>query len=337
MSSLFNISFAHPLWLLLLTVIPIYFILLKKRNKVRNFKLGIPEVDKEKLTSRNWKSILFRLLPLLFFSGFALLAIAMARPQQQFQKQKISNEGIDIVIALDVSLSMLSKDFEPDRLTAAKNVILDFIEQRPTDRIGLTIFEGESYTASPPTLDHKVLYQIIAGIQNGTVEGGTAIGMGLSTSINRLKKSDAKSKIVILLTDGSNNSGIVDPIEAADIAATFGIKVYTIGVGSNGMVKSAVGRNLRNEVIYRNAYVNIDEDLLTDISESTGGYYFRATDNMELASIYEKINQLEKTEFDSTTLVRKEEKYHTFLLSGLLCLLIHFVLSFSIFRNIYTA
>lgn len=337
MNSLFNISFAHPLWLLLLAAIPFYFILLKKRNKVKNFKLGIPEVNRERLKHLNWKSLLFRFLPFLFFLGFTLLTIAMARPQQQFQKQKVSSEGIDIVIALDISLSMLSKDFEPDRLTAAKKVILDFIQQRPSDRIGLTIFEGESYTASPPTLDHKVLFQIISGLENGTIESGTAIGMGLSTSVNRLKKSNAKSKIVILLTDGSNNSGIIEPLEAADIASTFGIKVYTIGVGSTGVVKSAVGKNMRNQVIFRNAYADIDEDLLTEISESTGGAYFRAKDNMELAGIYDKINQLEKSEFDSTTLIRKEENYRGFLLSGLLCLLIHFVLSFTLFRNIYTA
>ena len=322
MNSFYLISLAQPLWLLLLTAIPVYFLFMRKKRKAENFRLGIPEADKEKIKARNWKSILYRALPFLFFGGFTLLTIAMARPQQKFQKQKITSDGIDIVIALDVSLSMLSKDFNPDRLTAAKNVILSFIEERPTDRIGLTIFEGESYTASPPTLDHKVLYQIIGGLQNGTVESGTAIGMGLSTSVNRLKNSDAKSKIVILLTDGSNNSGIVDPLEAAEIATTFGIKVYTIGVGSNGVARSAVGRNYRGDVVFQNAQVVIDEELLTEIANETGGAYFRATDNMELANIYDRINQLEKSEFDSTTLVRREEKYTGFLLSGLILLLV---------------
>jgi Ca-activated chloride channel family protein len=337
MNSFFTISFAQPFWFLLLAAIPLYFILLKKRNKAKNFSLGIPEVSRDKLKVSNWKSILYRLLPFLFFAGFTLLTVAMARPQEKFQKQKITSDGIDIVVALDISPSMLAKDFEPDRLTAAKKVILDFIEQRPSDRIGLTVFSGESYTASPPTLDHKVLYQIIGGLEYGTMENGTAIGMGLSTSVNRLKDSKAKSKIVILLTDGSNNSGIVNPKEAGEIAATFGVKVYTIGVGTNGVALTPYRRNYRNELIFKNAKVEIDEELLTDIAEMTGGAYFRATDNMELVQIYDKINQLEKTEFDSTTLVRKEEKYTGFVLSGLILLLIHFTLSFTLYRNIHSA
>lgn len=329
-----NISFAHPWWLLLLGIIPLYFVLRKKLKEGQFFKIGIPEVNKDKININNWKSILFKLMPFLFFLGFTLITIAMARPQERFQKQKITSDGIDIVIALDLSLSMLAKDFEPDRLTVAKNVISDFIKGRPSDRIGLTIFAGEGYTASPPTLDHKVLLQFMNDLQYGQIQNGTAIGMGLSTSVNRLKDSEAKSKLVILVTDGSNNSGIVDPLEAADIAATFGVKVYTIGVGTNG--EALLPQFYGNKTVYRYSKVEIDEELLNEIANKTGGNYFRATDEAELKGIYEMINQLEKTEFDSTTLVRREERYHGFLLSGLLFLLIHFGLKSTIFRNIYT-
>ncbi len=333
-SNLTNISLGQQWWLLLLAVIPLYFLLRKKLTSAQFFKIGIPEVNSDKITTWTWKSILFKIMPFLFFTGFALLTIAMARPQQKFQKQKITSDGIDIVIALDLSLSMLAKDFEPDRLTVAKEVISDFIKGRPSDRIGLTIFAGEGYTASPPTLDHKVLLQFMNDLQYGQIQNGTAIGMGLSTSVNRLKDSKAKSKLVILVTDGSNNSGIVDPLEAADIASTFGVKVYTIGVGTNG--EALLPQFYGNKTIYRYSKVEIDEALLNEIAQKTGGSYFRATDEAELKGIYEMINQLEKTEFDSTTLVRREDRYHGFLFSGLIVLLLHFGFKSTIFRNIYT-
>lgn len=335
LSSFSNYNFANPLWLLLLAVIPLYFFFRKKLRKGREFKIAVPEVDKEKLSLKNWKTYLYKAMPFLWMAGFTFLTLAMARPQERFQKQKITSDGIDIVMALDLSPSMLAKDFEPNRLTAAREVISEFIKQRPSDRIGLTLFSGESYTASPPTLDHKVLLQFLNDLEYGNLEDGTAIGMGLSTSVNRIKDSKAKSKIVILVTDGSNNSGMVDPMEAAEIATEYGIKVYTIGVGTNGeaLFPFRIGRQIK----YRYAPVNIDEELLIKIADETGGAYFRAQDEEELKQIYNKINQLEKSTFDSTTLVRKEDRYHGLLTLGLLFILIHFTCKSTIFRNIYTA
>lgn len=329
-----NMSLENPWWLLLLLAIPLYFLLRKKLVASQAFKVGIPEVNKDKIKVLTWKNLLYLAMPFLFMLGFTLLTIAMARPVQKFQKQKITSDGIDIVIALDLSMSMLAKDFEPDRLTVARDVISDFIKGRPSDRIGLTVFAGEGYTASPPTLDHKVLLQFLADLQYGQITNGTAIGMGLSTSINRLKDSDAKSKLIILVTDGSNNSGIVDPLDAADMAATFGIKVYTIGVGTNG--QALMPQFFGNKTVYRYSTVEIDEPLLNEIAHKTEGSYFRATDEAELKGIYEMINQLEKTEFDSTTLVRREDRFQVFLLSGLAILLLHFGCKSTLFRNIYT-
>jgi len=294
-----NMNLENPWWLLLLAAIPLYFVLRRKIAKAEAFKIGIPEVNRDALHVLTWKNLLYKAMPFLLMLGFTLLTIAMARPVQKFQKQKITSDGIDIVIALDLSMSMLAKDFEPDRLTVAREVISDFIKGRPSDRIGLTVFAGEGYTASPPTLDHKVLLQFLSD------------------------------------TDGSNNSGVVDPLDAADIAATFGVKVYTIGIGTNG--EALMPQFFGNKTIYRYSKVEIDEPLLNEIAMKTEGAYFRATDEEELKGIYEMINKLEKTEFDSTTLVRREDRYQPFLLGGLLLLLIHFGCKSTLFRNINTA
>ena len=328
-----NMVFANPWWLLLALAIPVYLIrAYKKKENV--FTMGFPSIDVDLFKAKNWKKWLLAAIPIFKALGFLLLITAMARPQLKFQKQKISSEGIDIVIAIDLSLSMLAKDFEPDRLTVAKRVISDFIEDRPSDRIGLSVFAGESYTASPPTLDHTVLQQFIAELTYGQLKDGTAIGMGIGTSINRLKDSDAKSKIIILVTDGSNNAGDVDPVEAADMASTLGIKVYTIGVGTNG--QALMPSFFNGKTNYRYFDVVIDEVLLNEIAQKTGGSYFRATNEEELEDIYEMINQLEKSEFDSTTLTRREDKYVGFLAIGLIFLLVDLILRMSLFRNILT-
>ena len=327
-----NIEFVNPWWFILLGLLPVYFFLRYWRNDVTGFSVGLPNVESEFFSFRHWKTRVFRAMPWLKSLVFILLIFAMARPQEKFQKQKISSEGIDIMLAIDLSLSMLAKDFEPDRLTVAKKVITDFIEDRPADRIGLAVFAGEGYTASPPTLDHKVLKQFIADLSYGLLKDGTAIGMGLSTSINRLKDSDAKSKIVILVTDGSNNAGVVDPLEAADMASTLGVKVYTIGVGTNG--KALMPSTAFGKTSYRYYDVEIDEALLTEIAINTGGSYFRATNVTELEEIYDMINKLEKSSFDSTTLVRREDRFHPFLLGSLALCMGYYLLSISWFRNI---
>ena len=332
MSSFGNMEFANPYWFLLLVIVPIYLYLTYFKKLKNPFRIGFPEINSSLFMNRTWKEWLYLIMPIIQVLAFSFLVGAMARPQLKFQKQKISSEGIDIIIAVDLSLSMLAKDFDPDRLTVAKGVISNFIQDRPADRIGLTVFAGEGYTASPPTLDHKILLQFLAELNYGQLRDGTAIGMGLSTSINRLKDSKAKSKIVILVTDGSNNAGVVDPLEAADMASTLGIKVYTIGVGSNGqalMPSFAFGKTT-----YRYFDVEIDEALLNEIAMKTGGSYFRATNEQELQSIYDMINKLEKSEFDSTTLTRREDRFFPWLLAGLFFFLLQFTLKISLFRNI---
>lgn len=326
-----NMEFANPWWFLLLLAVPL-FLYGAYAQSSSNFALGFPSINADLFKARNWKKWLLLAMPILKVLGFSFLVMAMARPQLKFQKQKISSEGIDIVIAVDLSLSMLAKDFEPDRLTVAKRVISDFIEDRPSDRIGLSVFAGESYTASPPTLDHRVLQEFISDLTYGQLKDGTAIGMGISTSINRLKDSKAKSKIIILVTDGSNNAGDVDPLDAADMASTLGIKVYTIGVGTNG--QALMPSFFNGKTNYRYFDVVIDEVLLNEIAMKTGGSYFRATNEQELENIYDMINQLEKSEFDSTTLTRREDKFVGFLGIGLILLLIDLLMRMSLFRNI---
>ena len=329
-----NIVFANPWWFLLLLAMPFYLYLAyaKSGNK---FSLGFPSINADLFSTRNWKKWLYAAMPIIKALAFTLIVLSMARPQLKFQKQKISSEGIDIVMAIDLSQSMLAKDFEPDRLTVAKRVIMEFVQDRPGDRIGLSVFAGESYTASPPTLDHNILLQFIADLTYGQLKDGTAIGMGLSTSLNRLKDSDAKSKIIILVTDGSNNAGVVDPLEAADMASTLGIKVYTVGVGTNG--QALMPSYFNGKTNYRYFDVVIDEALLNEIAQKTGGAYFRATNEKELENIYDMINQLEKSEFDSTTLTRREDRFVVFLRVGLLILLVDFLLRISLFRNIMKA
>lgn len=328
-------SFEHPWWLLLLVAVPLYLYFQWKSKHNQNFKIGFPVIEKSWFQA-NWKVWFHRLLPWIKAAALSFFIIALARPQERFQRQKLSSEGIDIVLSVDLSLSMLAKDFEPDRLSVAKRVIQKFIKERPTDRIGLTVFAGESYTVSPPTLDHNVLLNFVQDLQYGQLKDGTAIGMGLSTSINRLKDSNAASKIIILVTDGSNNYGVVDPKDAAEMAKTLGIKVYTIGVGSNGTALMPIGI-VRQNFTYRNVPVVIDEALLKEISDKTSGAYYRATNSAELEAIYDKINTLEKSEFDSTTLIRKEERFHVFLSIGFVLFLIQFVASYTIFRNIHQA
>lgn len=242
-----------------------------------------------------------------------LMVVALARPQTSENLSKTTVEGIDIVLALDVSGTMLAADFEPDRLVAAKEVAAKFIADRPNDRIGLVVFAGESYTQSPLTTDKAALQTLLAQVKFGVVEDGTAIGMGLATAINRLRESDAKSKVVILLTDGVNNAGQVAPMTAAEIAAEYGIKVYTIGVGKRGYAPYPYYDAWGN-VRYQQQKVEIDEQTLTDIAAKTGGEYFRATDKRALADVYERINSLEKTRIETDNYTRQNEHFAVWLL-----------------------
>jgi len=253
-----------------------------------------------------------------------LLAVALARPQSSEQGSTTTVEGIDIVLALDVSGTMLAADFQPNRLVAAKDVAAKFIADRPNDRIGLVVFAGESYTQSPLTTDRASLQTLLARVEFGTIEDGTAIGMGLATAVNRLRDSEAKSKVVILLTDGVNNAGQVAPMSAAEIAAEYGIRVYTIGVGKQGYAPYPVYDSWGN-LRYQQAKVEIDEQTLTDIAAKTGGEYFRATDKGSLYEVYERINKLEKSRIETDDFVKYNELYGNYLLWALVLLLVEFV------------
>jgi Ca-activated chloride channel family protein len=252
--------------------------------------------------------------------AIALLVMALARPQSTKNWKDVTTEGIDIVLALDISSSMLAKDFNPNRLEASKSIAKEFIKDRPNDRIGLVVFSGESFTQCPLTTDHSVLINLFEEIESGMVKDGTAIGMGLATAVNRLKDSDTESKVVILLTDGVNNMGSIAPATAAEIATTFDIRVYTIGVGSQG--KAPYPINTPYGVRYKDMEVEIDEEVLQQIATGTNGEYFRATNNQKLKSIYQQIDEMEKSRIEVKKYSEKSEEYLGFaLIAGILLLL----------------
>ncbi|MBG0859902.1 MAG: VWA domain-containing protein, partial [Bacteroidales bacterium] len=280
-------------------------------------------------TFRNYlRHILFALRAL----AVTLLVIVLARPQKTGIFQDVTTEGIDIILTLDISGSMLARDFRPDRLEASKNVATEFISGRPYDRMGLVVFSGESFTQCPLTTDHAVLINLMREIKSGMIEDGTAIGMGLATAVSRIKDSEAKSKVIILLTDGVNNRGEIAPSTAADIAKTFGIRVYTIGVGTQGMapypVQTPVG------IQYQDMPVEIDEAILREIASKTGGRYFRATDNNKLIQVYGEIDKLEKSKIDVKQLTRKEEKYMLPAIIAFSLLAFEVLVRLTIFRSL---
>ena len=266
-------------------------------------------------------------------AAFALLVVALARPQDVEQNVRTNTEGIDIMLAIDVSGSMLARDFKPDRITAAKEVAGSFIADRYGDRIGLVAFAGEAFTQSPLTTDQSTLQTLLARIRSGLIEDGTAIGNGLATAVNRLRESEAKSKVIILLTDGVNNRGEIAPLTAAEIAKAQGIRVYTIGVGTEGMAPYPA-IDMFGNITFVNQKVEIDEKTLTAISDMTGGKYFRATDKAKLKAIYDEINQLEKSKVEVTEHVSYHELYLVWVLAALGLLLMEFLLSNLVLKRI---
>ena len=274
---------------------------------------------------------LLRHLPMVLrTAALCLIVIALARPRSSSEIEKIDAEGIDIVFAMDVSTSMLARDFNPDRISAAKDIAIEFIAQRPSDRMGIVVFAGESYTQCPLTTDRATLINLMKEVQTDLIEDGTAIGNGLATAVARMMDSDAPSRVVILLTDGVNNSGEVAPQTAAEIAKTYGIRVYTIGVGANGMAPYPVMTPWGVEL--QQVQVEIDEDLLKDISGTTGGRYFRATDNTKLAEIYSEINQMEKARTSVDSFPVYKELFGRFGLAALVCLLLELIVRLLIRR-----
>lgn len=327
-----GIKFAEPLFLYLLFAIPamVVFYLIKQQSVTASVRMpGLQPFEHTGITFRHYlRHILFALR----MAAVALLILVLARPQKTDRFQDVSTEGIDIVLAQDISGSMLARDFRPDRLSAAKNIATEFISGRPYDRIGLVVFSGESFTQCPITTDHAVLINLLREIQSGMIEDGTAIGMGLATAVNRIKDSKAKSKVIILLTDGVNNRGEIAPATAAGIAKTFGIRVYTIGVGTQGMAPYPV--QTPYGIQYQDMPVEIDEAILQEISQTTGGKYFRATDNDKLLQVYKEIDKLEKSKVDVRQFSRKEEKYLFPALLAFFMLVIELTARNTIFKNL---
>ena len=328
-----HFELAHPELLWSLAVVPLIsgWVLWRRRKRFAVVRLstlsGLRHTRPDLITY-------LRHLPFAAgLTGLALLLLSMAQPQSKDNWQDVTREGIDIVIAMDVSASMMAKDLEPDRLAASKSVAMKFIDGRPNDRIGLVVFEGEAFTQCPLTTDHDVLKDLFAQARSGLIQGGTAVGMGLATAVNRLRDSDAKSKVVILLTDGVSNAGTVQPLDAAQIAQQFGVRVYTIGVGTRGKALSPVALYPNGQYRYDYVDVEIDEDMMKEVAGLTDGRYFRATDNQSLKNIYSEIDQLERTRIKVTEHSRRNEEYFPLVMAGACCLLFAFVLDKSVLRT----
>jgi Ca-activated chloride channel family protein len=291
---------------------------------------GFENLDDRMGSYRIWLRHLLALMRILLLT---LLIIVLARPQSSNQWEQVTTEGIDIVLCMDISGSMRAMDFKPNRLEASKSVGIEFVNAREDDRFGLVVFAGESFTQCPMTTDRAVVVNFLNEIDFGVIEDGTAIGMGLATAVNRVRDSKAKSKVIILLTDGVNNSGDIGPVTAAEIAAGYDIRVYTIGVGSQGTAPIPV-QDMFGRTLTRDMPVEIDEEVLKKIAVTTGGSYFRATDNNKLREIYQEIDQLEKTRLDVKQFSKKKEEYFPFLLAAMIILLLEILLRYTVFRSI---
>ena len=329
-----NIVFKNPefLWLIILLPVIAYMLYKFKFVRLNNFKFS----NLESFDSKTLKSKLYPLINIFRIITLLLVIVALARPQEISNSTRTkTSSGIDIVIAVDISSSMLAQDLKPNRLEALKTVASQFINDRINDRIGLVIYAGESYTKTPVTSDKDVVIKSLSDITfDGIIEDGTAIGMGLATSVNRLKESKAKSKVIILLTDGVNNSGFIDPSTAADLAANFEIKTYTIGLGTNGNARAPVALNPNGSFRFGMTKVEIDEELLKNVANKTGGLYFRATDNKKLEEIYNEINKLEKTEVEEIKYSDSEEKYRLLIIAAIGLIFVELILKYTVFRSI---
>ena len=328
-----NAEFLNPEFLYVLIIIPLlaiwYFIMRKKDTAV----LLIPSVKGFKNTS-----ILSKLKPALYvlrLLALAAIIVALARPRNvSVSKRTKTNRGIDIVMAIDVSASMLARDLRPNRLEALKKVAINFVNRRPNDRIGIVVYAGESFTQTPITSDKRIVKSTISDLQWGRLEGGTAIGMGLGSGVNRLKDSEAKSKVIILLTDGVNNSGNIDPKTATELAKELEIKVYTIGIGTNGMADFPWSKDPRTgQLNFRKQQVEIDEELLKYIAAETTGKYFRATNNTELQEIYDEIDKLEKTKIEEFKYYNYKEMYRPLVFLALSLLILEYILRNTLFKS----
>ena len=327
-----NITFAYPWVLYTLAILPLMFIWYWYRGRKKEPSINYSSLNIFNKIPANWKELLRHLPFILRCIAVGLLIVALARPQSFSSGENIYTEGIDIAMVLDISGSMLAEDFRPNRLGAAKNVIDEFIQGRTTDRIGLVIFSREAFTQCPLTVDYTVLRNLLKDIKSGMIEDGTAIGNAIANGVNRLKDSNAKSKVLILLTDGINNAGEVNPVSAAQIAKSFDIRIYTIGVGTRGEAPYPVQTPFGLK--YQMMPVEIDEAVLKEIATITNGQYFRATNNKTLSQIYAEIDQMEKTRVEVTSYRNAKELFYSWLLGGLLILFFEVGLSRSLLRRL---
>ena len=328
-----HITFAHPYLLLLLLVIPMMAVWYLLRYRKQKPALQFSNISLFKGVHKTFRQRAYPLLFVLRMVAVGAIVIALSRPQSMLSRQEMKVEGIDIVLAMDVSGSMLAEDFKPNRLEAAKKVAADFIDGRKSDRMGLVVFAGEAFTQVPLTIDHKVLLKQLSTLKDGMMKDGTALGDGLATAINRIKDSEAKSKVIILLTDGINNQGAVDPQSAAEIAALYNIRLYTIGVGTQGLApypfRDAFGRKR-----YQNVPVELDENLLTQMAQSTvDGQYFRATNKKSLQQIFKQIDEMEKSKIDVTQYAQTKDEYMGWLILAAIALLLEILLGLFYFRS----
>ena len=327
-----NIEFANPEYFYFLLIIPfiITWYILKHSSSFAEIQFS--DFSPFKNLKKTKKQRFYHIMIILRLLSLVFLIIALARPQSKLSKQDVNIEGIDIMMAYDISGSMLAEDFKPNRLESARDVAINFINGRPNDRIGLVIFSGEAFTQCPLTVDHSVLKNLFLSVKSGIIEDGTALGDGLATAISRIKDSKAISKVIILLTDGVNNMGSVDPLSAADIAKMFGIRVYTIGVGTTGLAPYPFQTPFG--IQYQNVEVKIDEALLKQISKITKGNYYRATSKTKLENIFKEIDRLEKSKIDVTEFHKKNEEFLYFVLIAALLLLIEIILRYTVYRSI---
>ena len=328
-----DITFENPqfFWLFLLFPLLILWQWFRRKKEMPSVLFSSLQVVQPLHT---WRTTLRPILYVLRCLALAALIVALARPRSSSEITKTkTTEGIDIILSIDMSSSMLAKDLKPNRIEALKRVASHFIEQRASDRIGIVVYSGESYTKVPATTDKSVVLQALKDIKQGEIDDGTAIGMGLGTAINRLKDSKTKSKVIILMTDGVNNTGVIDPLSAAELAKEYGIRVYTIGIGTNGKALSPVTYNPDGSLQYDMVPVEIDERLLTQIAEATGGHYFRATDNQKLAQIYTEIDKLEKSKIEELKYYQHKENFRLWALLALILLAAEFGLRHTVFRS----
>ena len=325
--------FEYPdlLWLLVIpALLVLHYIYLELSERHPHFRVStsVPWTA----GGRSFMAMLRHVSFILRIFALSMIIVAIARPRSSEEMERVDTEGIDIVLAMDVSTSMLARDLTPDRISASKDIAIEFIAQRPTDRMGIVVFAGESFTQCPLTTDRATLINLMKEVQTDLIEDGTAIGNGLATAVARMKDSDAKSRVVILLTDGVNNRGEISPQMAAEIAKTYGVRVYTIGVGKEGMAPYPVMTPWGVEV--QNVKVEIDETLLAEIAESTGGRYFRATDNTKLAEIYSEINKMEKARTTVDSFPIYKELFVQYALLALLAILLELVFNWFIIRRL---